>query len=221
MQGLGGQQAEPQILCAPFGDALAPRFLWGGQAARGMLAILGIALIPMGDRRGWFRRQEIEISDAGGETAICFRQPGWRGFARSINDGWLMGGPNAPSRQSRQKTWVSLLLLDGFLCAKFCDFSYQPQCLIHGRIIRKHARHIGLKAYQIRALSISCGIFPSHAFSEIVFVQHFRFHGKSLFSKVFRSLAVACLALITLILSPRSQWTTTKTLPDANIPIVT
>jgi hypothetical protein len=47
----------------------------------------------MGDWCGWFRRQNIEITDAGGEAVVDFRQPDWRGNARSIGQGWLMGDP--------------------------------------------------------------------------------------------------------------------------------
>lgn len=36
------------------------------------------------------------ISDASGEAAVDFRQPDWRGHARAIDYGWLMGDPFVP-----------------------------------------------------------------------------------------------------------------------------
>jgi hypothetical protein len=71
-------------------------------AVRGEPDIVGIALIQMGDWCGWFRRQKIEISDAGGEAAVEFRQPDWRGDARAIDHGWLMGDPNTMKRGGRE-----------------------------------------------------------------------------------------------------------------------
>lgn len=73
----------------------------GRHGRQGRVSNIDTALIQMGDRRGWFRRRKIEISDAGGETAVEFRQPDWRGNARSIDHGWLMGDPIDTNKKGR------------------------------------------------------------------------------------------------------------------------